>query len=589
MGKRERNDVVNSLYSIRTKIMLVSIMIALGTTLVSLIISYYAEVDVVHRTTEKYVTQYTTFADEAFNSMLAEARTISLSLAVEKDILQLDDELLNSEASYSYYQRRMRISSFLAGLMSQKDYIDNIIVVTQNSRIYQAKTQLYMNRDLKEPLMQKALNAEKAETIFDREQEMVYYCRPIISAGQKFAVCIIELNYAILVNAYELQPLENMIIFIYDSAGELFYTNENNIDSADVILAQAENMEGKSGYFDWQGQRQYLIRHSGSSVGMTTICMIPKALLLKDVQNVKRNFLLTGIAAILCAVGVSVYLSKRLCTNIYQLTESMRKVQSGNLSVNSDIRSRDEIGLLSVSFNEMLERIRGLLEAVKRKEKMKWEAEQDVLATQIEPHFLYNSIDSIRYVAHMREEREIEAVAMALSELLRSVLSDRNKYITLWEEREYIENYIAIERFKDRGDFQLIWEVDECLWVWKIPKLLLQPIVENAVIHGISSRENGGIIHIKAYQQNQDVIIEIRDNGCGMSIEQIEQLLEEVVRRDKAGFRRVGFANVMNRIRLIYGEEYGGTIYSCEGMYTCVELRLPAGGNEDGTFSLGCG
>lgn len=240
--------------------------------------------------------------------------------------------------------------------------------------------------------------------------------------------------------------------------------------------------------------------------------------------------------AVLFAVAASAYLSGKLCTNLHKLTESMREIQNGNLSVRSDITAVDEIGLLSGAFNEMVERISLLLEEVRQKERLKREAEQDVLAAQIEPHFLYNSIDSIQYVAHMRKEEEIERVAVALSELLRSVLSNRNEFITLWEERVYIENYITIERFKYRGFFQLLWDVDEELWTYRIPKLLLQPIVENALIHGISTRENDGVIQIKIFRQEKDIIFKIMDNGRGMSRDQIEQLLTEVTKKIKLGF-----------------------------------------------------
>ena len=177
----------------------------------------------------------------------------------------------------------------------------------------------------------------------------------------------------------------------------------------------------------------------------------------------------------------------------------------------------------------------------------------------------------------MRGEEEIGKVASALSELLRSVLNNRDEFITLWEERDYIENYITIERFKYRGDFRLLWDVDEELWTYRIPKLLLQPVVENALIHGISVRESEGLIQIKIFRQDRDVIVKIMDNGRGMKQEQIEELVSQVAKKNRAGFRRVGFANVLGRIQLIYGEEYGGTIYSMEEMFTCVELRLPGG------------
>ena len=575
--------------SIRTKILLVSMLIALGTTIASLLISYYAEIDTIKETTEKYMTQYISFADENFNNMLEDAGQITLSMAVEKDSLLPVTNTSCSEASYVDYRKKRQVGSFLSGLMNQKEYIDNIILVTEDKRIYQANTYLIMKKDLNEEVMGRALEVEKAGIIFNSQLEEVLFCRPIIAAGKKVAVSIVKLNYERLVSVYEVEALEGVDIYIYGSEGDLFYTNTDGGGDEKNLYEQVRESGTGSGYINWNGEKQYYIEYQEGIRSMTTISLIPYDSLLQDANELKNRFVLIGLMAVLFAVAAAVYLSKRLCADLHQLTDNMKEIQKGNLMVRSDISSQDEIGILAVSFNEMVERIRGLLEEVRLKEKLKREAEQDVLATQIEPHFLYNTIDSIQYVAHMREDAEIEQVAVSLSELLRSVLSNRNEFITLWEEREYIENYITIERFKYRGEFQLLWEVDENLWIWKIPKLLLQPIVENALIHGISEKETEGIIQIKIYRQEEDIIIKIMDNGRGMSREQIEQMMSEVTRKEKKGFRRVGFANVMNRIRLIYGEDYTGNVYSCEDMFTCVELRLPAEGGENGTFGFDCG
>lgn len=577
------------IHSIQTKILLICMAIALGTTVASLIISYYAEIDAIKETTERYMTQYITFADQNFNSMLEDAGKVSLSVVMEQEVVLPGVETPQAEASYADYQQKKKIRSFLSSLMSQKDYIDNILVVTKGGRIYQANTEMIMKKDLDMPLMQEALAAERAGILFDRQAREVLFCRPLIKGGENVGMNMIRLNYESLISAYQIRPLQDVSIYIYGPDGELFYTNAQESGGEDELYRQVSDKEDSAGYLNWSGEKQYFIAYGLGGSGMTTISLMPYASLLRDANDLKRQFLVIGLGAMLCSVAASVYLSGRLCTNLHKLTENMDEIQNGNLGVRSDIRSQDEIGVLSGAFNDMVERIRELLDEVRQKERLKREAEQSVLATQIEPHFLYNSIDSIQYVAHMRKESEIEQVANALSELLRSVLSDRNEFITLWEEREYIENYITIERFKYRGDFKLIWEVDEPLWAWRVPKLLLQPVVENALIHGISTKESDGVIQIKICRQDSRIIVKIMDNGIGISQEKINQLLAEVRKTDKTGFRRVGISNVLNRVRLIYGEEYGGTIYSCEGMFTCVELTLPAEGGEDETFGFNCG
>ena len=238
------------------------------------------------------------------------------------------------------------------------------------------------------------------------------------------------------------------------------------------------------------------------------------------------------------------------------------------------VQSRDEIGILADTFNRMMDQIAKLMIEIKEKEIVKKEAEQKFLDAQIEPHFLYNSINSIQYVAHMRGEEEIERVAIALSELFRSVLSNKREFITLWEEKEYIDNYILIERFKYTRDFSLIWDVEEELWAYQIPKLLLQPIVENALIHGIADKEEG-VINIKVYRDENAVVVKILDNGKGIARNRLQELQEGIYKNKKSRFRRVGISNVFERIKLLFGEEYGGNIYSYQNTFTCIELTLP--------------
>lgn len=583
MGKKVARMRV---HSIQTKILLICLAIALGTTVASLLISYYAEINTIKETTERYMTQYISFADRNFNDMLDEAEKISLSIVAEQEVILPGMGDVRKEASYADYQQKKRMRSFLNGLMSQKDYIDNILLVTKEGRIYQASSDLIMKKDLKMPVMQKALSFQKAGILFDRQAEVVLFCRPVIYAGETVGMNMVRLNYESLISVYQTEPLREADIYIYGPEGELFYTNAAETGKEEELYRQINSQNMDTGYLYWNNEKQYYIGYGVGKGGMSTINLIPYRSLLKDANTLRQQFFLIGAGAVLFAAAMAVYFSGRLCTNLRRLMQSMEEIQNGNLMVKSQVCGQDEIGILSRSFNNMVERIRELLDEVRQKEKLKREAQQSVLATQIEPHFLYNSIDSIQHVAHMRKETEIEQVAGALSELLRSVLSDRNEFITLWEEREYIENYITIERFKYRSDFELLWDVDEQLWAWRIPKLLLQPVVENALIHGISTRESGGVIQIKICRQDKIVLAKILDNGKGMSQEKIGQLLAEVQKTDKSGFRRVGFANVMNRIRLIYGEEYGGTIYSCEGLFTCVELTLPADGGEDGTFGF---
>lgn len=589
----EKNERKPGIHSIQMKIMAVSLWIAVGTAVVSLIISFYAEIDTIKSTTEKYVEQYISFADREFNDMLVESKKVILSIAMAQEFISPNLVEKKTEASYSSFQHKKQIKSFLTGFLSQKDYIEDIMLVMEDGMIYQAGSGLILKKELETPMMRQALSSVMLETLFDESDKSLILCRPVTYRhGEAKGTVVLKLNYDYITSVYDIEFLRSVALCLYLPDGQLFYlkealegeeTLENAISENESIGREIMTKESSTGYVTWRKKPHYYLRYVSDTSNMTLIGLIPQDILLKDAQDLKRKFLLIGGMASAAALLAAWYLSKKICANLKRLSTGMEAVRAGDLGVRMEIEVPDEIGALADTFNVMMDQIETLMAEVLLKEKRKREAEQEVLASQIEPHFLYNSIDSIRYVSRMRGESEIEQVADSLSQLLRSVLSNHNEFITLWEEKDYIENYMTIERFKYRKPFTVVWDVDEDLWAYPVPKLLLQPVVENALIHGIAARtESEGVINVKIYSQQNIVILKVMDNGKGMSEKKLEELRSNIERKDRTGFRRIGISNVFNRIRLIYGEEFGGTIDSCEDVFTCVELHLPLGGTEDG-------
>lgn len=569
-------------HSIQTKIMAVSLMVAVGTTVASLLISFYAEIDTIKSMTEKYVEQYISYADQEFNSMLSESKKVLLSVAMAGELISPNLMEQGEEVSYSGYQKKKQIKSFLSGFLSQKEYVEDVMLIMEDGQIYQASSDLLLKKDLNSPLMERARSSKVLEMIYQEEEQTLLLSRPVsYSRGKEQGTVIVKLNYDFITSVYDIDFLRSAAIYLYLPDNQLFYSNVKESETAGVI-SDIIDKPNSSGHVAWSGKPYYYVRYVSDASHMTLISLIPQDILLQDAEHLKYKFLMIGVAAAAAALLVAAYLSKRICADVKRLARTMESVNGGDLSVRIKPMVSDEIGDLADTFNGMMDRIQGLMEEVRVKEKLKHEAEQDVLASQIEPHFLYNSIDSIQHVAHMRKETEIEQVANALSELLRSVLSNHNEFITLWEEKDYIENYLTIERFKYQTPFSVVWDVDETLWAYPVPKLLLQPVVENALIHGIASMESGGVINIKIYRQQDMVIVKVMDNGKGMNERKLEELRDNLSKKNRSGFRRIGISNVFQRIQLIYGEGYGGTIDSCEGVFTCVELLLPMGGDEDG-------
>jgi two-component system, sensor histidine kinase YesM len=278
--------------------------------------------------------------------------------------------------------------------------------------------------------------------------------------------------------------------------------------------------------------------------------------------------------SVLAAWGISrsIYLPIK---KLHDVTATITKNDLQALVTHSNV---DEITELGMSFNVMIGRIRELLDAkVKEQENLK-KAELRALQAQINPHFLYNTLDTIIWMAESKKTDEVIEIVRALSSFFRISLSKGMDWITIGEEMERVESYLVIQkmRYRDIMDYRI--EVDERVADYTILKLILQPLVENALYHGIKNKRRGGIIVVRARQKNaNEVLLEVEDNGIGFTSQKLAQLQAELA--DDSGDIRLesGYAigNVNKRIRLYYGREYGLAVRSEYHTGTCASLVIP--------------
>jgi len=244
----------------------------------------------------------------------------------------------------------------------------------------------------------------------------------------------------------------------------------------------------------------------------------------------------------------------------------------------------DEITELGMSFNIMVGRIRELLDAkVKEQENLK-KAELRALQAQINPHFLYNTLDTIIWMAESKKTDQVIEIVRALSSFFRLSLSKGRDWITIGEEIERTRSYLTIQkmRYRDILDYRI--EMDRGVAGNSVLKLILQPLVENALYHGIKNKRQGGTIVVRAEQRNADeVLLQVEDNGIGFTPERLAQLQAEL--EDDSGEINLdsgfGIGNVNKRIRLYYGNPYGLSIQSTHGAGTCISIVIPARRDEE--------
>ncbi|TVY02977.1 cache domain-containing sensor histidine kinase [Cohnella terricola] len=304
--------------------------------------------------------------------------------------------------------------------------------------------------------------------------------------------------------------------------------------------------------------------------------VVPIKELTKVAVPMKIWMAITCLTALGIAFAFAFYLSNSITAGLKVLMQHLKRFGEGNFSVRIAHKSRDEIGVLAEKFNQMSDRIYEEQILKQEAEYRALQSEYSALHSQMNPHFLYNTLECINSVAKLRGEEEISELVCLLGDLLKESLSLKDERIPLSSELSYVGKYLDIlkkiygERIETR--FRIDSSVRDCL----IPKFIIQPIVENAVIHGIEKKPGKGLIEIDCVQEDACLLIRVRDNGLGMDERQLRQLLESDRGHSGTGSRtRVGIYNVNRRIKLMYGVDYGVRLASEPGVSTEVTITLP--------------
>lgn len=284
--------------------------------------------------------------------------------------------------------------------------------------------------------------------------------------------------------------------------------------------------------------------------------------------------LVTLLAA--ATVTVTFFVTSGILRPVKILYDATQKIAAGDFGVQANVNSRDEIEILAHSFNDMAQKMQMLLTKTKEDEqRMRW-LDLRLLQEQINPHFLYNTLDTIVWLIEDNKEDEAVEMVVALSDFFRLVLSKGKEFISLREEQQHIKSYLEIQAVRYRDILEYRIQIDPSLYDYQILKLTLQPLVENALYHGIKYKRAKGFIHITAKKEGDILCLAVCDNGVGMDEENLNDLRQAIRRPCSETSRGFGLANVNERIHMHFGPGYGMDIQSKEGKGTTVKLTIPA-------------
>ncbi|WP_176718114.1 cache domain-containing sensor histidine kinase [Paenibacillus kribbensis] len=496
-----------------------------------------------------------------------------------------------------------RMKQFLQGFTTLYPEIAGILIVNENgdyisNEMYAKSTRSLTEEDWYRQAAQHAgiftvlgqpIHRNVTTHVRYKDSEIVSVVRSVTDSetGRVLGVIMIDLKRrAVSQAARDVTLGKTGYLMVTDAEGRSVYM-------PDMPLIERIPLEwfgaGDSGMFTRQaGGRELLFMFRASEfTGWRTVGVFPAGESTLEVRQIQ--FYVACFVFIVCLFGLtaSLRLSRSIAQPIFRLMSYMRTAETGDLTVRPWSDRGDEIGLLGRSFNRMLGQIRRLMSLSELRERQKRDAELRSLQEHIKPHFLYNTLDTIHWMARKNGADDVSDMVGALSRLFRLGLSKGDDFIPLRSEMEHISSYMQIQqtRYRDRLRWELI--VSEELEKLFVLKLILQPVVENAIYHGIKARRGPGTIRVEAKADGDKLLLTVRDDGAGMTaarLRELQNLLEMPLEameqqqkqsRDNMNDRSYGMLNVQARIRLSFGEEYGIVLESEEGAGTCVTIIHP--------------
>jgi len=308
---------------------------------------------------------------------------------------------------------------------------------------------------------------------------------------------------------------------------------------------------------------------------LTLYSLMPPTLLIENQRALSRSMVAIAVFMLVLFALISVFVARGVTRPLAKLTGTMRRIQSGETDLRVEALGNDEIGEMGVTFNQMLDQMETLLVKEYQMKLSLQRAQFNVMQAQINPHFLYNTLDAMSSIAQIQGCPEVGMLSESLSGIFRYTLN-LSSFSTLEKELIHLKNYIYVMDVRMHSGIHYFYDVEDGVLPCRIPRLTLQPLVENAILHGVRGVKHEKKIRVTAGREDGVLVLSVRDNGAGMDAEDINRRLREDAGAELEQGRSIGLVNINARIRMLYGDEFGVTVESEPGRGTAVLVRMPA-------------
>lgn len=511
------------------------------------------------------------------NEMISIARQIAIDEEIQR--------ILKKDRNLDVFDRLVEedyIRKQLAIYITMKPYLCSVGIIRADRKIF-SSNQTERNFDFAKESWYKEFKANRVNQGFSKvhlytveqgtlKREVISYVMSFkdIQCGHKvIGDIIINVGFSELVK--ELIPDEYLLkgYGLYDRWGNRIIGYGEITPSIEEILQTIKSKETLS-------NGNIILTNTDLQDQWILVSEISEELLLRRLRYIKYFFIIVYLVVFCTLFLITHILIGKFMKPINLLHQAAIEVGKGNFEIHIDIKTHDEWEVLGNTFNQMVDNVQELILASINHEKVIKEIEISRLMLQINPHFIYNTLNSIVYMAQIAENEDIIRFTNAFISLLQDTLSikENDIFVTMRQEMKNVEHYLILQKYRYPNKFDIEYSLDESILDCKVPNVLVQPIVENAIFHGLSSKLGKGTLKIILMKKQEDVIIRIEDNGVGMSEEQMKKLLEHE-KSNSSKMRTIGIANVCKRIENIYGEGYGITITSKLDQGTSVKIKIP--------------
>ncbi|CAM3946289.1 sensor histidine kinase [Paenibacillus alkaliterrae] len=507
---------------------------------------------------------------------------------IQETLISAESPPANTDTSFSYYQRYITVQNALSSIADGKSFVDAIIMYDNDHQIYdsgglqsiQDVSMAFFDR-FKGSAFGLAWEETKPSNYWKDSKQ-----NSVVSLFQRFNSQETAASLGILQLSIKERYISDQYANIQlGHSGEIYIINDDGqIVSGkhqDQLYSSISNMPFYPAVLQQQGGNKYLIDGTDYLVisrkyerlNWTIVGVVPISEITEDNQLLTGRLFTLGIVFIGLAVILTLLITKSITRPLHQIKETVKRVKQGELDVSLDIESRDEIGELAVEFNRMVSRTKALMQSNLEEEKKRKEYELAAIQAQINPHFLYNTLESICGLAELKRNGDIIMLVNQLARFYRGILSKGNAIISVGDEMMITQHYLDILKVRYGDKLNYAINVDPSILSLVTVKLLLQPLVENSVYHGLKHKRGKGLIEINGYVQANRLYLELKDNGVGMDPE----LARRLIRGSDSGHKAESFGvkSTNDRIKLYFGPEYGLQIDSVQGEGTTITAILP--------------